>query len=283
MTCKACSRYGRGFTQLELMIALALGSGLSLLAAQYYQHAVSMMTVQQQLQERTERMLVLRQAVGADVRHVVGSWPACSTLLESQIPATEPATESSVPVDSGSEKPGTTSRAAQTICPEWVATLAGDLFVQPGKPRPGSALEPDGDVLIVHAPTGATVTEYFTARGSSAGGTALYRRRGSADGDFQSADELVSGWSALWVGVCYQSSASPAMPSRCESARLLGSLQTVFNVPHDDSAGIPFAIRICAVHEMGDGAVPRVTGFDWVSDSLGMRSCLQVGRSPVPL
>src|SRR5690554_6683504 len=97
-----------GFTQLELMLALGLGSGLCLVAAQYYQYAVHLGSVQEHLEQRAERILVLELTAGAALRRAMYSQPICLSAA-------------SLPVDEG----GAGGSAAALIdsritCPAWL-------------------------------------------------------------------------------------------------------------------------------------------------------------------
>jgi|SRR5690554_605648 len=139
------SRIGvAGFGQLELMLALALGSGLCLVAAQHYQYAVYISSIQEQLQQRAERILVLKLTTGTALQRALYRRPVCL------------------------------SYAGTVSCPDWLQHgESPDIVVEAAHASVGASIVPDGDILTIHGDEIYGATQYFTARHITAGHDAL--------------------------------------------------------------------------------------------------------------
>lgn len=250
------------------MLALALGSGLCLVAAQYYQYAVYMGSVQEHLQQRAERIMVLKLTAGAALQRALYTRPVCFSYEDA------PAAASAADVDSaegGDAERGDAERGdakglldTPVACPTWMQEREGPGINIATAHAPVSALiVPDGDILSIHGDELYGVTQYFTARHVTSGHDALYRRRGAEGGGYQAAEELVTGWSDFRVSGCYRDrdQETQDLQWQCDSAQ--------------DSARAFDVLRVCARHDALPGAVRQVlegTG----AESLPARACLVV-------
>lgn len=231
----SCSRLAAaGFGQLELMFALALGSGLCLVAAQYYQHAVYMSSVQEHLQQRAERILVLKLAVGNALQQALDKQPMCVAYPEAIV--------------------------TSVTCPDWMQEEESPrIAVDMADASIGASIAPDGDMLSIRGIGEQGITQYFTAHHMTLGHHALYRRRASASGGYQAAEELVTGWSDMQISACYRDEMMQDPAWQCVSAQnLVGPFE---------------ALRICVQHESSPMAAMQMLGAA-VSESLPGRACL---------
>lgn len=221
-----------GFTQMELMLALALGSGLCLVAAQYYQHAVSVSLAHEYLQQRAEQIVVLRQTVGGALQRALDRLPTCRTHIVSD------------------------AQSADTLvpCPTWLIDSAGvpDISRVTDGLAAGS-IQLDGHAVTVSgADEEVGVTQYFSGVNVTTGQSALYRRRAREEGGFQAAEELVTGLSGLKISGCYPDSAGTW---HCVA------LDTWHGFPGVSAHGHELiSLRVCAQHAPPPAVVGSVLG-----------------------
>lgn len=231
---RSCSHIATaGFGQLELMFALALGSGLCLVAAQYYQYAVYVSSVQEHLQQRAERILVLKLTVGSALQQALDKHPMCVAHSD--------------------------AIATSVTCPDWMQEGASpSIAVDVADASNIASIAPDGDMLSIRGVEAQGITQYFTAHHTTLGHHALYRRRASANGGYQAAEELVTGWSGMQVSACYRDDIMD-LARHCVSAR---------------NSARPFEVlRICVQHESPPMAVTQLLGAA-VSESLPDHTCV---------
>lgn len=228
----AIARPLTGFTQMELMLALALGSGLCLVAAQYYQHAVSVSLAHEYLQQRAEQIMVLRQTVGGALQRALDRLPTCRTHIASD------------------------AQSADTLvpCPVWLTDGVGvpDISRVSDGLATGS-IQPDGHAVTVSGTDDEEgVTQYFSGVNVTTGQPALYRRRAREEGGFQAAEELVRGLSGLQISGCYPDSAG---------TRHCVALDTWHGFPGVSARGHELiSLQVCAQHAPPPAGVGSVLG-----------------------